>query len=208
MQWIASDITKAQLVPGSIDLWHDRATLHFLTDPAGAAAYVRAATSAIVEGGFAVIGCFASDGPEKCSQLDVARCDPEQIAALFGGSFSLVQSRRESHATPSGAPQAFTMTTMIHSAHRLLILSLLSVGLITVGAIQAAEPQFVGPRNTIPRVQTRTQPPSQLEQLQASRDGASVCSEVCVKHYGHTGKGFDRIESMDAPCGRSRLSVR
>lgn len=107
VRWIASDIMELDLPAASIDLWHDRATLHFLTDAQDVAAYVRIATRVIVPGGHAVIGGFASDGPEQCSQLPVVRRDPEQIATLFAHSFVLVEGRRETHPTPWGSRQEF-----------------------------------------------------------------------------------------------------
>lgn len=107
VQWIVGDITQIQLPRGSIDLWHDRAALHFLVEPSAAASYVRIAEHAIADDGYAVIGCFAADGPERCSGLPVARRDPQDIAALFGSSFVMVDSRRETHMTPSGGAQRF-----------------------------------------------------------------------------------------------------
>lgn len=59
VRWIVSDIAAVQLDPESIDIWHDRATLHFLTDPRDVHAYVRLASHAIAVGGSAVIGGFA-----------------------------------------------------------------------------------------------------------------------------------------------------
>ncbi|MGH8187938.1 MAG: class I SAM-dependent methyltransferase, partial [Steroidobacteraceae bacterium] len=107
VRWIVSDVTALDLPASSIDMWHDRATLHFLTDPVDTAAYVRNASRAIALGGHAVIGGFASDGPDHCSQLPVMRRDPEQIAELFAEAFTLVEGRRETHATPGGSPQRF-----------------------------------------------------------------------------------------------------
>lgn len=107
VRWIAEDITKLAVADESFDLWHDRAALHFLVAQEASRAYVRIATHAIARGGHAVIGCFAADGPERCSGLPVARRDPADVAALFGEEFSLVASRRELHFTPSGAPQSF-----------------------------------------------------------------------------------------------------
>lgn len=101
------------------------------------------------------------------------------------------------------------MNTMIQSVRRLLVASLFTVGLAAAGLAQAAQPQFAGPRNTIPQAQTRTASQERsLEQLRASTGDASTCRTVRVRHYGHPGKGYDRVEKVDAPCGRSRLSVR
>jgi SAM-dependent methyltransferase len=107
VSWLAADVTTSDLPEEGFDLWHDRAVLHFLTAPEAAQAYVRAAARAIASGGHAVIGCFAADGPEKCSGLPVVRRDPADVAALFGESFSLVESRREVHSTPGGVQQRF-----------------------------------------------------------------------------------------------------
>ncbi|HEV8332832.1 MAG TPA: class I SAM-dependent methyltransferase [Steroidobacteraceae bacterium] len=107
VRWIVSDVTELNLPPSSIDIWHDRATLHFLTDPRDAHAYVQVASRVVTPGGHAVIAGFASDGPEQCSLLPVVRRDPEQVAELFAKEFVLVEARRESHTTPGGSLQRF-----------------------------------------------------------------------------------------------------
>jgi SAM-dependent methyltransferase len=105
--WRVGDVSHFDFEPDSVDIWHDRAALHFLIDPADASAYVANATHAITPGGYAVIGCFASDGPEKCSGLTVVRREADDIAKLFGEAFTLVDSRREPHVTPWGSTQSF-----------------------------------------------------------------------------------------------------
>ena len=107
VRWIVSDVTQLNLPPSSIDMWHDRATLHFLTDPEDTHEYVRVASRVVAPGGHVVIGGFASDGPDQCSLLPVVRRDPEEVAALFGNEFALVEARRETHRTPGGSPQNF-----------------------------------------------------------------------------------------------------
>jgi SAM-dependent methyltransferase len=105
--WLASDILQAALPATGFDIWHDRAVFHFLTDPADAALYVKQAAAAVCSGGYAVIGGFAPDGPERCSGLPVARRSAEDIAALLGSSFRLVARRAERHVTPGGSEQSF-----------------------------------------------------------------------------------------------------
>jgi len=107
VRWIVSDVTQLDLPPSSIDIWHDRATLHFLVDERDAHKYVEVASRVVTPGGHAVIGGFASDGPAECSHLPVARRGPEQIAELFAKEFVLVEARRESHTTPGGSLQRF-----------------------------------------------------------------------------------------------------
>jgi ubiquinone/menaquinone biosynthesis C-methylase UbiE len=112
VRWIVGDVTQLDLPPASIDIWHDRATLHFLTDPTDAHKYVEVASRVVTPGGHVVIGGFASDGPEQCSLLPVVRRDPEQIAALFAKEFELVEARREDHTTPGGSVQRFAYSLL------------------------------------------------------------------------------------------------
>ncbi|HTI44750.1 MAG TPA: class I SAM-dependent methyltransferase [Candidatus Nitrosotalea sp.] len=111
VSWIAADVTRWQ-PDRSYDLWHDRAALHFLTDPAEQQAY-RAALAAALRpcSGIAIIGTFAPDGPERCSNLPVQRHDAESLASLLGPGFELLATRRHDHATPWGAVQHFQFST-------------------------------------------------------------------------------------------------
>jgi SAM-dependent methyltransferase len=90
------------------DVWHDRAVLHFLTDPADQERYVGVAARAVTAGGLAVIGTFAEDGPESCSGLAVARYRSAELEELLADHFAPVASRRLEHRTPWGAVQPFT----------------------------------------------------------------------------------------------------
>jgi len=106
--WLTGDVTRVPMSAGAYTHWHDRAVMHFLTGDADVRAYVAQASRAVASGGHAVIGGFAPGGPERCSGLSVARRSPEEIAALLGASFVLIESRQEQHRTPGGAEQAFS----------------------------------------------------------------------------------------------------
>jgi SAM-dependent methyltransferase len=117
VQWLVADVAHMDLAPLSYDLWHDRAALHFLVDAEDSAAYIASATRAIANGGFAVIGGFAADGPERCSGLPVVRREPQDIARLFGPAFTLVGSQHEKHITPWSAPQSFAYALLRKSGN-------------------------------------------------------------------------------------------
>ncbi len=107
VRWIAEDLLARALPVSGFDFWHDRAVLHFLSEPAELAAYAQVAAEAVAPGGHALIAGFAPNGPQRCSGLPVTRRSPEQIAALLAPAFSLLQTRTECHRTPSGAEQWF-----------------------------------------------------------------------------------------------------
>ena len=106
VQWITADVT--QWSPSrAFDIWHDRAAFHFLNRPADRAAYVARLNEALRPGGHAIIATFAVDGPEKCSGLPVMRYDAAGLSRELGEAFTLVESRRHDHVTPSNATQRF-----------------------------------------------------------------------------------------------------
>jgi len=107
VHWIAADVLTGDLAPRRFDLWHDRAVFHFLTEPHDRARYVDVLADALRPGGHAVMATFASDGPERCSGLPVARYDATGLADALGPTFQLVRHQRAVHATPGGATQAF-----------------------------------------------------------------------------------------------------
>ncbi len=65
------------------DVWHDRATFHFMTSPEDRAGYKAALASGLSETGRAVIAAFAADGPDHCAGLPVARYNEQLLADEF-----------------------------------------------------------------------------------------------------------------------------
>lgn len=94
------------------DLWHDRATLHFLVDDAGAHRYVDTATRAVRPGGVAIINTFGPDGPTECSGLPTRRRSTAELTALFAADFDEIDSSLSTHRTPTGATQEFATVTL------------------------------------------------------------------------------------------------
>ena len=106
VDWVEGDITKEPLL-APVDIWHDRAVLHFLTEAPDQQAYARLAARTVRTGGHAVIGTFAVDGPERCSGLPVRRHDGRSVSALLGPDFEMLEEEHEVHRTPAGTEQRF-----------------------------------------------------------------------------------------------------
>lgn len=112
VDWIEGDATRASLGEGRFDVWHDRAAFHFLVEESDREAYAASARRALSPGGLLIVGAFATDGPARCSGLEVARYDPETLAEAFGEGFAAKASRFEEHRTPTGALQRFVFLAL------------------------------------------------------------------------------------------------
>ncbi len=107
VDWIVADVTTLD-VDRTFDVWHDRAVLHFLVDPADQARYADAVKRHVRPGGHVVLATFSPDGPTSCSGLPVQQHDAASLRALLGDRWVLAHDHLEQHTTPSGAVQEFT----------------------------------------------------------------------------------------------------
>lgn len=107
VSWIEADVAESSLPAQTYAVWHDRAVFHFLTQPSDRQRYIANVRRAIRPGGFVIVATFATDGPNRCSGLDVIRYSPESLHGEFGREFELVDSVKEVHHTPSGGEQRF-----------------------------------------------------------------------------------------------------
>lgn len=104
--WIDADVT-GEWTAEPIDIWHDRAVFHFLTDAADRARYMQRLNELVKPHGTAIIATFAPDGPEICSGLPTVRYSTDTLGAEIGPDFALVESRRHIHITPNSVTQSF-----------------------------------------------------------------------------------------------------
>ena len=105
--WIEADVTGSWGT-APVDIWHDRAVFHFLTEAEDRRRYVAHVRESVKPGGAVIIGTFAPDGPERCSGLPVRRYDAAGIGAELGEMFTLVETIADQHRTPGGTQQSFT----------------------------------------------------------------------------------------------------
>ena len=104
IKWIVSDIHE--FIPeNSFDFWHDRAVFHFLTSKKNISNYAKMVSDYATN---FVVGTFSTDGPTKCSGLDICQYDEMSITKTFETSnFKKVESKRVDHKTPFGTIQNF-----------------------------------------------------------------------------------------------------
>ncbi|MEP6574439.1 MAG: class I SAM-dependent methyltransferase [Gemmatimonadota bacterium] len=108
VMWMEADVTRVALPANAYDLWHDRAVFHFIVSDADRGRYVEAMRQSLKPRGHLIMATFASDGPTRCSGLEVARYSPEDLMEVLGTDFELIAHAREVHRTPQGREQPFT----------------------------------------------------------------------------------------------------
>lgn len=104
INWIVSDILDFNS-RASYDLWHDRATFHFLTNGAQAAQYVDKLRKSV--DGFVTIGTFSTRGPSKCSGLPIKQYEESTLTLELKNGFEKMRCITEDHLTPFKTKQNF-----------------------------------------------------------------------------------------------------
>ncbi len=105
IEFVLSDILEYD-TSKRFDVWHDRATFHFLINELDIKKYVKLLDQLIKSGGYLIIATFSTKGPDMCSGLDVKQYSKESMKKIFN-NFRLVKSLEAYHRTPSGKSQKF-----------------------------------------------------------------------------------------------------
>lgn len=95
----------------SFDVWHDRASFHFLTTENEIEKYKNLVSNSISEKGFLFIGTFSENGPLKCSGLEITQYSESKCEITFGDSFEKMNCFTENHQTPFDTTQSFIFCT-------------------------------------------------------------------------------------------------
>lgn len=104
VKWIVGDILDFK-PEASYDVWHDRATFHFLTTPDQVSKYLDTVRNAVT--GFVVLGTFSEQGPLKCSGLEVKQYNEQTLKSVFDPYFEKVFCVTENQTTPFDTQQNF-----------------------------------------------------------------------------------------------------
>ena len=104
VNWIVSDITEFE-PDTSFDVWHDRATFHFLTTDDQIKKYIKIASKFVR--GYLIIGTFSQNGPKKCSGLEIKQYNEEELKSELKKGFDKICCVSEDHTTPFNTIQNF-----------------------------------------------------------------------------------------------------
>ena len=103
--WIVQDVLDFK-PKEQYAIWHDRAAFHFQTEEKTINSYLNLVSKAV--SGNVIVGTFSTDGPTKCSGLDVKQYDEIGMKSRFESrAFKNILCKRENHLTPMGAIQNF-----------------------------------------------------------------------------------------------------
>lgn len=104
VNWVVSDITEFE--PNeTFEVWHDRATFHFLTSEEQIQKYMETARKSV--SGYLTVGTFSENGPKKCSGLDIKQYCEETLTAEMENGFEKIKCVTEDHTTPFETKQNF-----------------------------------------------------------------------------------------------------
>jgi SAM-dependent methyltransferase len=110
IKFIQDDITNPTnlLEIDPVDLWHDRAVLHFFTELDQQNVYFELLKSKVKIGGYVILAEFQKEiGATKCSGLNVCRYDSETFQSKLGEKFKLLKDFSFTYYTPSGAERPY-----------------------------------------------------------------------------------------------------
>ena len=112
IRWIIDDLTKPTVLHqiNNVALWHDRAVLHFLTEPEDQDTYFNLLKNVLAPNGYVIISAFSLSGARKCSGLDVFNYSSQMLAEKLGHKFSLEKSFNHVYTMPSGDKRDYVYT--------------------------------------------------------------------------------------------------
>ncbi len=110
--WIVDDLTNPVLLKNipPVDLWIDRAVLHFFTKSKDQDTYFELLKRKVRKGGFVIFAEFNLKGAAKCSGLPIYRYNGEMLAEKLGDNFGLTGSFDYIYTMPTGAERPYVYT--------------------------------------------------------------------------------------------------
>ncbi len=112
IQFIVDDLTNPTelLKLKNVDLWHDRAVLHFFTKKHQQQTYFELLRKVIKVNGYVILAQFNLNGAKKCSGLNVYNYNEIMLQKGLGDDFELLKSFDYTYTQPSGNTREYVYT--------------------------------------------------------------------------------------------------
>ena len=112
VKWIVDDLTnpKELINLDEIDLWHDRAVLHFFNNESEQNTYFNLVKTLVKVNGFVIVAAFNLNSAAKCSGLPVHRYNVQMLQDKLGKDFKLLEVFDYIYTMPSGDTRAYIYT--------------------------------------------------------------------------------------------------
>ncbi len=112
VDYIIDDLTNPTTLKDidPVDIWHDRAVLHFFREEEEKKAYFELLKSRVKKGGHVIIAEFSLEGAEKCCGLELCRYDEKEISARLGSDFKLIKAFDYTFINPRGGERPYIYT--------------------------------------------------------------------------------------------------
>jgi hypothetical protein len=103
LNFIIDDLTNPfeLLKIEEVDLWHDRAVLHFFINLKQIEAYFNLLKQKVKSGGYVIFSEFALNGAKKCCGLEILNYDNNMFQNNLGDDFQLIYTYNYLYTHPS-----------------------------------------------------------------------------------------------------------
>ena len=103
IHWLCQDIALpiTENIP-AIDIWIDRAVLHFLTKEEQITSYFDNINKRLTIGGYALFAEFSKQGAEMCAGLPIHQYSVEELSQRLGTAFKLIDHFNHLFINPYG----------------------------------------------------------------------------------------------------------
>lgn len=104
---LCQDIAAELPLSNNIDIWLDRAVLHFLLSEQQVVGYFNNLKAAVKSGGYVLLAQFSKSGANRCAGLDVRQYDIAAMCHYLGDEFTLLHSEDYNFVNPFGQSRPY-----------------------------------------------------------------------------------------------------
>lgn len=106
VEFFQQDLSKS-FKNKKIDIWIDRAVLHFLLDENDILNYFENLKINLNKDAYVLFAEFRKDGATSCANLNIKQYDLEDFARRLGNDFELIKSEEYNYINPAGSKKEY-----------------------------------------------------------------------------------------------------